>query len=147
MHIQTNDIVVVRKGNDKPSSTDAKDQRASDASIVRVTMPNGTVKEYKAGKVLKLYTKENRVLVEGVNKVLKHMKKSRQNPRGGRLSKEMPVQLSNVMLLCPKCNKPTRTGVKIAADGLKTRVCKKCKADIGTISKPKKKDKPKAAAK
>lgn len=147
MHIQTNDTVVVLKGNEKPSSTNAQDTRTSDASTVRVTMPGGTVKEFKAGKVLKLYVKQNRVLVEGVNKVLKHMKKSRQNPRGGRLSKEMPIQLANVMLLCPKCSKPTRTGVKIAADGSKTRVCKKCKADIGAISKPKKKDKPKAAAK
>jgi large subunit ribosomal protein L24 len=140
MHIKVEDIVVVLKGLEKPVSVDAKakDDR-SDATLVRVKGANGSVKEYKSGKVLKLYLNQNRVLVEGVNKVWKHMKKSRQNPRGGRLHKEMPIQLSNVMLLCPKCNQPARTGTKVNADGTKNRICKKCKGDIGLVSKQKKK--------
>jgi large subunit ribosomal protein L24 len=78
------------------------------------------------------------VLVEGIAKVFKHMKRSRQNPRGGRLHKEMPIQISNVALVCPACNKPTRVGFKVEADGAKSRVCKKCNATINTVSKKKK---------
>ncbi len=65
-------------------------------------MTDGTFKEFKKGKVLKIFAEKNKILVEGCNMVYKHMKKSRQNPRGGRLHKEMPVSIANVMLLCPR---------------------------------------------
>ena len=68
-------------------------------------------------------------MVEGVNRVYKHMRRSQQNPQGGRLSKEMPIQISNVMLVCPACGKPTRTGAAAAATtAARSAICKKCKA-------------------
>jgi large subunit ribosomal protein L24 len=111
MHIRTNDIVEVIAGDDK------------------------NVK----GKVLSIDREAGKVTVEGVNRVFKHVRRSQRNPQGGRLSKEMPVQLSNVLLVCPKCNKGVRTGVKVLENGTKQRVCRKCDASLGEISKPKKK--------
>ena len=61
-------------------------------------------------RVLRVLRAENKVVVEGVNKVYKHLKPGRRNPQGGRLSKEMPVDVSNVALIDPSTNKPTRVG-------------------------------------
>ena len=83
--------------------------------------------------------KHNKLVVEGVNRVYKHLRRSQKNPQGGRLSKEMPIAISNVLLVCPKCGKPTRTGSKVHADGSKERFCKKCKAEIGAIAPPRSK--------
>ncbi|SHG74574.1 LSU ribosomal protein L24P [Thermosyntropha lipolytica DSM 11003] len=80
----------------------------------------------KKGKVLKVIPKENRVVVEGVNKVKKHQKPSRAFPQGGILKIEAPLHASNVMLICNKCDKPTRVGAKILDNKEKVRVCKKC---------------------
>ncbi|PHS03612.1 MAG: 50S ribosomal protein L24 [Blastopirellula sp.] len=88
-------------------------------------------------RVLKVIPTTGKVIVEGVNKVFKHVRRSQQNPQGGRLSKEMPLQISNVMLVCQSCGKATRTGSKIHDDGSKTRYCKKCGADQHVISPPK----------
>ena len=82
-------------------------------------------------KVLKVIPKKGKVVVEGVNRVYKHMKRSQKNPQGGRLSKEMPVSISNVALVCPRCGKPTKTSAKFLDDGSKVRTCKKCKQEIG----------------
>jgi len=90
------------------------------------------------GRVLRVDRAGGRVVVEGVNKVLKHVRRSQKNPQGGRLSKEMPMPLSNVMLVCTACNAATRTGVRVLEDGSKVRYCKKCKAAIGQIAPPKK---------
>lgn len=141
MNIKVNDTVVILKGLEKPQLADNQEEdnkktNQSEARIVRVTAPDGTVKEYKKGKVLKIFAEKNKILVEGCNMVYKHMKKSRQNPRGGRLHKEMPLQIANVMLLCPACNKPSRTGTRIK-EGVKYRFCKKCDADLGAVSKKK----------
>ena len=78
------------------------------------------------GKVLSVNFKTGKLIVEGVNRVYKHVRRSQRNPQGGRLSKEMPVQLSNVLLVCEACGKPTRTGVRYLDDGSKERWCKKC---------------------
>ncbi len=91
------------------------------------------------GKVLKIDNKHGRVVVEGMNRVFKHLRKSQKNPQGGRLSKEMPIQVSNVALVCTSCGKATRTGVRVNADGSKDRVCKKCGAANGRVSTAKKK--------
>lgn len=140
MNIKVDDTVVILKGLEKPQRADDQDEEKksnqSEARTVRVTAADGTVKEYKKGKVLKIFAEKNKILVEGCNMVYKHMKKSRQNPRGGRLHKEMPVQIANVMLLCPACNKPARTGTR-TKDGVKYRFCKKCDAELGAISKKK----------
>lgn len=111
MHIRTGDIVEVIAGADK----DVK------------------------GKVLHIDRDAGKVTIEGVNRVYKHVRRSQRNPQGGRLSKEMPIQISNVQLMCPKCNRGVRTGVKLLDNGTKQRVCKKCEANLGEISKPKKK--------
>jgi len=81
----------------------------------------------KTGKVLKVFPETQRIVVEKVNFVKKH---TRANPyagqQGGILEKEAPIHVSNVMLVCPKCGKPTRIGMKKLADGSRERVCRKC---------------------
>lgn len=88
------------------------------------------------GKVLAVDSSAGKVVVEGVNKVYKHVKRSQKNPQGGRLSKEMPVQVSNVMLICPQTNKPTRVGYRYRDDGSKERFAKRSGASLGVISPP-----------
>jgi len=92
-------------------------------------------------KVLAIDRREGRIVVEGVNKVYKHVRRSQKNPQGGRLSKEMPIAISNVLLVCPKCSQGVRTGARLTRDGSKERFCKKCGAGLGEIAPPKKKDK------
>jgi large subunit ribosomal protein L24 len=108
MHIRSDDMIQVINGNDAG----------------------------KTAKVLRVIPKHRQVVVEGVNRVYKHMRRSQRNPQGGRLSKEMPLDWSNVLLVCPQCGKPTRTGTRVTADGGKERVCKKCDAGIGLIAPP-----------
>jgi large subunit ribosomal protein L24 len=106
MHIRTNDIVQVIAGEDRG---------------VR-------------GKVLRIMPKSSKLVVEGVNRVYKHMKRSQKNPQGGRLSKEMPVSVSNVMLIDAKTDKPTRVGVRTNKDGTRERFSKRSGASLGTLS-------------
>lgn len=80
----------------------------------------------RKGKVLKVITKDQRVVVEGINKAKKHQRPSRAIPQGGILQIEAPLNVSNVMLLCTKCNKPTRIAKKFLNNGTKVRVCKNC---------------------
>ncbi|PID57117.1 MAG: 50S ribosomal protein L24 [Ignavibacteriae bacterium] len=70
----------------------------------------------KTGKILKVYPKENRVIIEGVNIRKRHTKPNQQNPQGGIIEKEAPIHVSNVMLLDPKSNEATRIGKKIIID-------------------------------
>jgi len=86
------------------------------------------------GKVLRLNRAAGKVVVENVNRVYKHVRRSQRNPRGGRLSKEMAIDLSNVMLVCEGCKAPSRMGVRYLDDGSKQRYCKKCGAANGQIS-------------
>ena len=88
------------------------------------------------GKVLRVLREKNQVVVAGVNRVYKHMKPSRRSPQGGRLSKEMPVDASNVMMIDPSTNKPTRVGVRYLNDGSKELYAKKSKARIRLLTKP-----------
>jgi large subunit ribosomal protein L24 len=80
----------------------------------------------KKGKVLKVFPEKNRVAVEGINRVKKHQRPNRAIPQGGILRIESPMHASNVMLLCGKCNKPTRVGHRTLENGDKVRVCKRC---------------------
>ena len=73
-------------------------------------------------------------MVEGVNRVYKHMRRSQKNPQGGRLSKEMPIDVSNVTLLDPQSDKPTRVGVRVTKDGIRERYAKRSGAAMGTIT-------------
>jgi large subunit ribosomal protein L24 len=106
MHIRINDTVEVQTGDDR-----------------------GT-----RARVLKVDRAAGKLVVEGVNRVYKHVKRSQKNPQGGRLSKEMPIQISNVLLICPSCGKPTRSGARFGADGSKERYCKKCGSGMGQVA-------------
>ncbi len=88
----------------------------------------------KRGKVLRVAPKLGKLVVEGVNRVYKHVKPNRRNPQGGRLSKEMPVNVSNVALICPQTNKPTRIGYRILTDGSKERYAKRSGVGLGMVS-------------
>ena len=88
------------------------------------------------GKVLSVDRTAGKVLVEHVNRVYKHVRRSQKNPQGGRLSKEMPVQMSNVLLVCDSCGAATKLGARFLADGTKERYCKKCGAGNGQIAPP-----------
>jgi large subunit ribosomal protein L24 len=88
-------------------------------------------------KVKEIDHDTGKVTVEGVNRVYKHVRKSQRNPQGGRLSMEMPVQMSNVAIVCSRCGKAARMGARFLKDGSKERYCKKCGASTGDISPPK----------
>ena len=111
MHIRVDDIVQVIAGAGK-----------------------GPANEPTRAKVLRVIPKRRKIIVEGVNRVYKHMRRSQRNPQGGRLSKEMPMDQSNVLLVCPQCGKATRTGARVLDSGEKERYCKKCDAGIGTLA-------------
>jgi large subunit ribosomal protein L24 len=87
------------------------------------------------GKVLRILRAKNQVVVEGVNRVYRHLKPSKRNPQGGRLSKEMPVNASNVMFVDPATNAPTRVGVRFLPDGSKELYAKKSKSRIRLLTK------------
>jgi large subunit ribosomal protein L24 len=85
------------------------------------------------GVVHRIIPKTQRIVVSGVNMITKHQKPvqaGRGQVRAGRIEYEAPVHLSNVMLVCPQCGKPTRVGFVVDENGVRTRVCKKCQAEI-----------------
>lgn len=102
-HVKKDDTVVVLAGKDKD----------------------------KRGKVLGVEPKRKKVLVDGVNVVRRHTKpRPPKFPQGGIIEKTLPIDLSNVMLICPKCNKPTRAVAKLQTDGSKIRACRSCNEQI-----------------
>jgi large subunit ribosomal protein L24 len=80
----------------------------------------------KKGKIRFAYPEDSRVIVEGVNIIKKHTKAVRDVRQAGIIEREAPIDVSNVMLLCNKCNKPTRVGLQVLQDGSKARVCRVC---------------------
>ena len=114
MNIRKGDQVVIRTGNDSTRGTT------------------------RVHRVLRVLPEKNKVVVEGVNTVIKHVKPNRRNRQGGRLSKDMPVSASNVMLYCATCRGGVRVGKLMKDDGSKVRVCKKCKKEMGLLRKPQK---------
>lgn len=84
----------------------------------------------KKGRVLSVYPSKNELIIEKVNIIKRHMRPSRKYAQGGIIEREAPLHLSNVMLLCPKCEKPTRIGNTVLSDGTKVRTCMKCKEVI-----------------
>ena len=80
----------------------------------------------KKGKVLKVFPDTKRIIVEGVNLIKRHTRPSQKNPKGGVIEKEASINISNVMVICTKCNSPARIGSKILEDGKHVRICKKC---------------------
>ena len=108
MYIRKDDVVVVVSGDNK-----------------------GT-----RGKVLRVLRDKNQLVVEGVNCVYRHLKPSKRNPQGGRISKEMPIDASNVMLVDPVTNQATRVGVRFLPDGSKELFAKKSGTRLRMLSKP-----------
>src|SRR6266568_5862999 len=113
MHVRKGDLVEVTTGDDA-----------------------GNTLEPKVARVLRVIADENKVVVEGINRVYKHLKPNRRNAQGGRLSKEMPISVSNVMLYCPTCRRGVRVGRRYGNDGHKERFCRKCGASLGALNKP-----------
>jgi large subunit ribosomal protein L24 len=102
--------------------------------------PMGKESKGSVARVLKVRPDERKAIVEGVKLVYKHQRRSQTNPHGGRIAKEAPVDLSNLMLYCPKCNGPARVSRRVTttedANG-KTRrqvlrICKRCGESIGS---------------
>ena len=99
VHIKKNDMVYVLSGKDRG----------------------------KTGKVLRVFLDKDRAVVEGLNYIQKHTRPNPQkNVKGGILPKESPLHLSNLMVVCKRCNKHSRTGLSVMPDGRKVRVCKNC---------------------
>ena len=110
MKIRRGDSVVVIAGDDLGSS------------------PHRVIQVLDGGKKL---------LVEGVNRVYKHVKRGHpKSPQGGRLQLEMPIDSSNCMLYCSSCNRAVRIGFRYMADGAKERHCKSCGDSLGAVSRP-----------
>lgn len=92
----------------------------------------------KRGKVIHTFPRENRVLVDGINIVVRHQKPrpaSRATPQTqtGRVEKPAPLHVSKVMLVCPRCNQRTRIAISVTTDGKRVRTCKKCKEYIDSV--------------
>jgi len=114
MHIRVDDIVEIIAGADKGDRDNPTRRR-----------------------VLSVDREAGKVVVEGVNLVYKHVRKSQRNPQGGRLSVEMPVDVSNVKVVCPACNTAARQGVRYTDEGAKERFCKECGATTAEVAPPK----------
>ncbi|OGO15874.1 MAG: 50S ribosomal protein L24 [Chloroflexi bacterium RBG_16_48_7] len=84
----------------------------------------------KKGKVRQVLPKANRLLVEGFNLAKRHSKTKGQARQGGIIELEAPMDVSNVMLVCPKCSKPARVGYRVMPDGKKVRICHICEEVI-----------------
>lgn len=103
LKIRKNDTVVCRSGKDKG----------------------------KRGKVLSILPKQNKAVVESVNFIKRHTRKTREDQQGGIIQKEAPISLSKLMLFCNKCNKTTKVSFTLLKDESKVRRCKKCNEVIG----------------
>ena len=84
----------------------------------------------KKGKVRFAYPKKERILIEGINFIKKHSKARGQAKQAGIIDLEAPVNVSNVMLFCDKCNHPVRIGYRFLEDGRKVRICRSCREVI-----------------
>jgi large subunit ribosomal protein L24 len=84
----------------------------------------------KRGKVLRVLPVDGRVLVEKLNMMRKHQRPTQKLRQGGIIERESPLALSNVLVVCSRCDKPSRSGIKVLGDGRKVRVCKRCGESI-----------------
>jgi len=86
----------------------------------------------KRGRTLRVVPREGRVVVEGVNLVTKHIRRNAQYPMGARVRREAPIAISNVLVVCPRCDRGARVGYQVR-DGRKVRVCKRCGESIPEV--------------
>jgi large subunit ribosomal protein L24 len=84
----------------------------------------------KRGRVIAVYPRENRVLIEKLNMIKRHTRPNQQLRQGGIVEKESPISAANVKLICSKCDKPTSIARKAQGDGTRVRVCKACDATL-----------------
>ncbi len=84
----------------------------------------------KRGRVIAVYPRENRVLVEKLNIIKRHTRPNQELRQGGIVEKENPISAANVRLICAKCDKPTSVSRKVQGDGSRVRVCKACEATL-----------------
>ena len=84
----------------------------------------------KKGKVIEILAGGTRALVEAINLVKKHKRKTRQDQQGGIISIEAPISIGNLMFFCKSCNRGVRLGFKVLKDNVKTRFCKGCKEAV-----------------
>ena len=84
----------------------------------------------RRGTITRVINETNKVIVDGVNMVKRHTKPKGQVMQGGIIDKEMPIDASNVGIVCRACHKPTRVGFRFDATGKKIRVCRKCGGDL-----------------
>jgi len=109
----------------EPAATNASIRKGDQVSVI-----TGRYKS-KSGRVLAVNPSKRTVTVEHVNMIKRHTRANpAKNIKGGILEKEGPIQISNVLLLCPACNKHTRVGHKVSPDGAKARVCRRCGSAI-----------------
>jgi large subunit ribosomal protein L24 len=80
----------------------------------------------KRGKVLRVLGDKDRVVIEKVNMIKRHQRPTQKLRQGGIIEREGALALSNVLLVCGRCDKPARMGIKVLADGRKVRACKRC---------------------
>jgi len=100
--------------------------RKNDTVVVTVGKDSG-----RRGRVLRVLPEGNRLIVEGVNIIKRHTRPNPQkNVKGGIVEREASLHASNVQLVCPECNKMTRLGRKVLADGRKVRTCRKCEGVV-----------------
>lgn len=85
----------------------------------------------KRGRVLRVIPEKSRVVVEGVNYIHKHIRKSQKYPQGGRIRREAPIHISNVMMIDPSDNKPARVGIQLGSEGARTRVSRRTGSVLG----------------
>jgi large subunit ribosomal protein L24 len=83
----------------------------------------------KESRIKRVFPGNGRILVEGVNTAKRHTKPRGQTLQGGIIDKDMPIDASNVMIVCPDCG-PTRIGYAVDGDGRKRRICRKCGGDL-----------------
>jgi large subunit ribosomal protein L24 len=95
--------------------------RKNDTVLIIVGKDRG-----KKGKVRRALPKEKKVIVEGLNMIKRHSKARGQARQAGIIELEAPVDVSNVMFICGKCNQPTRVGFRVLSDGRKARICRAC---------------------
>jgi len=84
----------------------------------------------KQGKVLKIFPSKNKAIVEGINYISKHARKTQDNPKGGIVHREGPIDISKLCIVCARCGKPSRVGFNILNDRSKVRVCRTCQEVI-----------------
>lgn len=99
--------------------------KSGDTVLIHVGKDRG-----KTGKVLRVFPREGRLLVEGRNIVKKHVRAKKAGEKGQLVAVPAPFPLARVLLLCPSCQRATRVGIRRTDQGARERVCKKCQATI-----------------